>query len=65
MGFFGCCVHDCFDPGSSEFKWKYSIYKGTHYQSTSTEAQFGVMVKLCIQSPQENSVTYCQVPETK
>lgn len=64
MGFFGCWICNCFDPGS-EFKQKYSVYKGINCQSTSTGAQFGVMVKLRKQSPQENSITYCQVPETK
>lgn len=57
-------IHDCFDPGS-EFKQKYSIFEGINCQSTSTGAQFGVMVKLQKQSPRESSVTYCQVPETK
>lgn len=44
LGFFGCWVRDCFDPGN-EFKWKYSIYKRITCRSTSTGAQFGVMVK--------------------
>lgn len=62
MGFFGCWIRDCFDPGS-EFKWKYSIYKGINCWSTSNGAQFGVMVKLQKQPPGE--LCHCQVPETK
>lgn len=64
MGFFGCWMHDSSDP-DGECKCKCCSHKNINCWSSSTEAQSEVTVKLQKQSPEESSVIYFWVPETK